>query len=302
MRNKLLFPAFFVPWLQLGKITIAIPVSLTAFLGYFMVRPVIDAGALWTVSGVLMLAMASSAVNQIQERTIDRLMKRTRKRPIPAGAITVPQAAVVATLAAAGGLLLILQTGSWLAVAVGAFTMAWYNLVYTPLKRVTSFAVFPGAVIGALPPMIGWSAAGGSLLHPDIVLVSFFLFIGQMPHYWLLMMKVGDEYQEAGLPVITAIFSPRQLRNISFTWIVAAAVTVLMFPVAEIIRTNWVGYLLVGLILLFLLRMFLLSFRGELMKNWKKAFVTVNLFYLLIILLLIADTIIESYLYTRFIP
>ncbi len=302
MRNRPLFPAFFVPWLQLGKITIAIPVALTAFLGYFMVRPVIDAGALWTVSGVLMLAMASSAVNQVQERTIDRLMKRTRKRPIPAGAITVPQAAVVATLAAAGGLLLILQAGSWVAVAMGAFTMAWYNLVYTPLKRVTPFAVFPGAVIGALPPMIGWSAAGGSLLHPDIVLVSFFLFIGQMPHYWLLMMKVGDEYKEAGLPVITSIFSPRQLRNISFTWIVAAAVTVLMFPVAQIIRTNWVGYLLVGLILLFLVRMFLLSFRGELMKNWKKAFITVNLFYLSIILLLIADTIIESYLYPRFIP
>jgi protoheme IX farnesyltransferase len=276
---------------ELGKVTISIPVALTGFLGYFLYRPVIDWKMFFAVSGIFFLAMGSGTINHIQERRTDALMKRTAGRPIPAGIISVGPAIILAVLWASTGTVLLLLTGSAGATAIGLFTLLWYNLVYTPLKRVTAFAVFPGAVIGALPPLIGWTAAGGVPWDMRIVAVAFLLFVGQMPHYWLLLLKVGNEFREAGLPSITSLLEPRQIRNLSFIWIVATATIVLMLPATPVIRHRFVAVILIIASLFFLYRMFRLSYRGNIMDHWKKAFITVNLFYLMIILVLIADRI-----------
>ena len=276
-------------YLKLGKFTISLPVALTGFLGYYMVFASFDLHALYTVSGIFLLSSASAALNQIQERKTDALMKRTSLRPLPSGQITLTGAFIFSLTCAGAGTLLLLLTGYWLAAALGLFTLAWYNLVYTPLKRVTAFAVLPGAVIGALPPLIGWTAAGGDPLDMEILAVAFLLFVGQMPHYWLLLLKVGDEFHQAGLPVITSLFDQRQIRNLSFMWIAATGVCVLMLPVTPIIRHRAMSLVLVVAAIYFLIRMFILSYRGNLVEHWKKAFITVNLFYLLIILVLIAD-------------
>lgn len=298
MRNKQL-KIVLITILQLGKYKISIPVALTGFLGYFRVSPVLDWKLLFVIFGIFLMAMGSSTFNQVQERETDRLMNRTRNRPLPSGRVSPGFAIISGIMLSLGGLTLLLLTTSVMAAAIGLFTLLWYNLVYTPLKRVTPFAVLPGAVIGALPPLIGWTAAGGSLFDTEILMISMFLFIGQMPHYWLLLMKVGDEFRDAGLPVITSLFSKTQLRNISFSWIFAAAIAVAIFPVFQIIYTSWLIYLLIPVIALFLITMFILSFRGELMENWKKAFITVNLFYLFVILLLIADKLIDTYFYSN---
>jgi protoheme IX farnesyltransferase len=274
---------------RLGKFTISIPVALTGFLGYFLHTPLLDRNALLTLSGVFLLSMGSSAVNQIQERHTDARMPRTAQRPIPAGIISLASAIIFAVLTALSGTVLLLLTRYPVAAAIGLFTLAWYNLVYTPLKRITAFAVLPGALIGALPPIIGWTAAGGYPLQMEIVVVAFFLFVGQMPHYWLLMIKVGSEFQEAGLPVITSLFEPRQIRNLSFIWIAATGVIVMMLPVTPIIRHRIISAILILASLLFLIRMFRLTYLGEILDHWKMAFITVNLFYLLIILMLLAD-------------
>jgi protoheme IX farnesyltransferase len=283
--------SFIAAYLKLGKFTISIPVALTGFLGYFLFTPVLDRDAVLTISGILTLSMGSSALNQIQERHTDRRMPRTAQRPIPAGIIPLSRAIIFAVVMALLGTGALLLTGYPLAAAIGVFTLAWYNLVYTPLKRITAFAVLPGALIGALPPIIGWTSAGGNPLQMEIIFVAFFLFVGQMPHYWLLMIKVGSEFQEAGLPVITALFEPRQIRNLSFIWIAATGVIVMMLPVTPIIRHRVVSFILVASSFIFLVRMFRLTYRGELLDHWKMAFITVNLFYLLIILLLLADRI-----------
>lgn len=283
--------AYFRAVLKLGKFTISIPVSLTAFLGYFLYNPVVNTPAVLAFAGVFLLSMGSSALNQIQERRTDALMKRTSSRPIPAGIIRLPHAIAFAVLFATGGALLLLPTGL-LPAALGIFTLLWYNLVYTPLKRITAFAVLPGALIGALPPLIGWTAAGGNLLDMEILTVAFLLFVGQMPHYWLLLLKIGHEFRDAGLPVITSLFEPRQIRNLSFIWIAATAVIVWMLPATPIIESRAVSVVLIIAALVFLVRMFWLSYRGDLMTHWKKAFLTVNLFYLVIIFALIADKII----------
>lgn len=283
--------------LQLGKIKISVAVALTGFLGYYRASGEFSMVLLYTLLGILFLAMGSATFNQVQERHIDKLMKRTSGRPLPAGKISLAGAVTAGSLLALSGFVLLMLTGSLLPAAIGLFTLAWYNLVYTPLKQVTPFAVLPGALIGALPPLIGWTAAGGFIADKEIVLISFFLFIGQMPHYWLLLMKVGSEFKDAGLPVITDIFSKTQLRNISFVWIFAAAVSVMIFPVAGIMHSSLVSFLVLAGVVYFLIRMYLLSFRGELMQHWRRAFITENLFYLFIILMLIADKFLVSYLY-----
>ena len=276
-------------YLKLGKIGIALPVALTGFLGYYMATPVFDWNALLCTTGIFFLAMASGTLNQIQERHTDALMKRTADRPLPAGDISLTQAVLATVSLVLSGTALLMLTDHLLAAALGLFTLAWYNLVYTPLKRITAFAVLPGAVIGALPPLIGWTAAGGNPLDMEILAVAFLLFVGQMPHYWLLLIKVGDEFHKAGLPVITSLFDQRQIRNLSFMWIAATGVCVLMLPATPIIRHPAMSILLIVAAILFLIRMFLLAYRGNLVEHWKKAFITVNLFYLLIILVLIAD-------------
>ena len=282
---------------QLGKIKISVAVALTGFLGYYRSSGDFSMVLLYTLFGILFLAMGSATFNQVQERNTDRLMKRTAERPLPAGRISLAGAVTAGSLLSLAGFVLLLFTGSLLPAAIGLFTLLWYNLVYTPLKRVTPFAVLPGAIIGALPPLIGWTAAGGSVADKEIILISFFLFIGQMPHYWLLLMKVGGEFKNAGFPVITEIFSKVQLRNISFIWIFAAAVSVMIFPVAGIMHSNFVSFLMLAGVVYFLVKMYLLSFRGELMQHWRRAFITENLFYLFIILILIADKFLVSYLY-----
>ncbi len=276
-------------FLKLGKASIAVPVALTAFLGYFMARPVLDLEVMYTIAGVFLLAMGSGALNQVQERRTDALMKRTAGRPLPSGTISLQSALVFVILSSAAGTFFLLLTGSLTASALGLFTLAWYNLVYTPLKKLTAFAVLPGALIGALPPLIGWTAAGGELLDMEILAVAFVLFMGQMPHYWLLLLKIGSEFEEAGLPSITSLLDARQIRNLSYTWIAATGVSVLMLPATPVITHRVASIVLIIATVAFLIRMFLLSYRGNLVSHWKKAFITVNLFYLTIILVLIAD-------------
>ena len=278
--------------LELGKFTISVPVALTGFLGYFLHTPVLDRGALLAVSGVFFLSMGSGAINQIQERKTDALMKRTAGRPIPSGTIRLKHAILLATGFSLAGVACLMLTGSPLAAGLGIFTLLWYNLVYTPLKRVTAFAVFPGALIGALPPLIGWTAAGGVPWDLEIVAVAFLLFVGQMPHYWLLLLKIGDQFREAGMPVITSLLDTKQIRNLSFIWVAATGVIVLMLPATPVLENRVISVLLIILTIGFMIRMFRLSYRGDLMQHWKKAFITVNLFYLVIILALLVNKIV----------
>jgi len=283
---------YFRAILELGKFTISIPVALTGFLGYFLHSPVLELESLLVAFGVFLLSMGSGAINQIQERKTDARMERTAGRPIPSGTIKLKHAILIAICFSLAGITVLMLFGSGLAAGLGIFTLAWYNLVYTPLKRLTAFAVFPGALIGALPPLIGWTAAGGVPWDLEILTVAFLLFVGQMPHYWLLLLKVGDQFREAGLPVITSLLEPRQIRNLSFIWIAATGVIVLMLPVTPILESRAVSTALIILTIVFIIKMFKLSYRGNLMQHWKKAFITVNLFYLLIILALLVNKIV----------
>jgi protoheme IX farnesyltransferase len=159
-------------------------------------------------------------------------MKRTRGRPIPTGRIDASWALFLAVLLILIGMSVLasVKGDQTLVLALGVLALVWYNGLYTYLKRVTAFAVVPGAMIGAIPPLIGYAALGGALVDPDILLLAFFLFVWQIPHFWLLMLMLGDEYREAGLPTVADRFTRPQLLRITSVWIMATAVGGLAFP------------------------------------------------------------------------
>ncbi len=214
------------------------------------------AGALaWVVAGAMLLAAACSAWNQVQERDIDALLPRTAGRPLPSGRMT-PGAAVgigVVSFAAALGCLHAASPVSGLQLAlVGAGIAVAYNGVYTPLKRVTSFALLPGALVGAMPPLLGWMAAGGDPRDPVAILLYGVYVLWQVPHFWLRAQRERIHYVRAGLPVPPAQFAAARYDRLLRVWYHAYAVAVLMLPVFPLLHAPLLraGVVLLGVALL----------------------------------------------------
>jgi protoheme IX farnesyltransferase len=209
---------------RLCKVKVSALSALSALVGCLL-APAPAAGHLVVAGlGVLLLACAGSALNQYQERTIDALMERTRSRPLPAGRMRPHSALLFALGLAVLALAMLRLLGNLSSVLLGLSALLWYNLLYTYLKRKTAFAIIPGALVGAIPPAIGWVIGGGGLADPRLWALSFLFFMWQVPHFWLFLLEHGREYELAGLPTLHALFSRRSLRRISFHWICALAV------------------------------------------------------------------------------
>jgi heme o synthase len=117
--------------------------------------------------------------------------------------------------------------------------LVWYNGLYLFLKRTTAFAAVPGALVGAIPPVLGWCAAGGVLLDATILEVGFFFFIWQIPHFWLLAQVYGSEYEGAGFALPSRTLSSDQFRQMTSAWILAVAATGLVLAVTQRFGIPW---------------------------------------------------------------
>jgi protoheme IX farnesyltransferase len=215
---------------ELSKIRISQLVAMSTLLGYILATGELSLFMLVPTIGTFLLSCGSAALNQYQEREYDRLMERTCTRPISSGRITPSEGVLISSaLILTGSLVLFIGTNP-VALFLGWLNILWYNGIYTPLKRKTPFAVIPGSVIGAIPPAIGWAAGGKSLLDPQILAISFFFFIWQVPHFWLLLLNLGTDYEKAGFPSLTQKFTPEQLARITYMWIIATAMACLLIP------------------------------------------------------------------------
>ena len=279
-------------WLQLSKLTIMLPVSLTGFTGYFIFNPHFSKNLVLVSFGILLMAVSASALNQIQEVGLDSKMSRTYDRPIPAGRIKLNHAIIFFLFNLFTGTIIIYYTGNFKAALIGLFTISWYNGIYTYSKRITAFAVVPGAVTGALPPLIGWVAAGGGIWDKPIIFLEFLFFAGQIPHFWLLILKYGEEYNKAGIPNLTDIFNKEQINRLTFTWVLTSVIAALFLCYFEVIRSGPViGILLIASVFL-IWKFFALFKTGADNKTYKKYSILLNSYFLLILLLLISDRII----------
>ena len=225
--------------LELTKFRISLFSTLSTFSGFILARHGLSGDMIFPILGVFLLASGSCALNQYQEREYDQLMERTQSRPIPSKKLSPSTALKISIgLLLFGSILLSVGT-HWSALGFGLFAVFWYNGVYTSLKRKSAFAAIPGAVVGAIPPVIGWvSGKGYFSLDPQILAVSFFFFIWQVPHFWLLLLGVGRDYERAGLPSLTKIFSSTQLSRMIFMWIFATATVCMMIPLFGIVESH----------------------------------------------------------------
>lgn len=273
-----------IPALMKYKVSLA--VCFTAITGYIVYTASIDIHLIHLVLGVFILAGGASALNEFQEREYDAKMQRTQKRPLPTGKISPQNAFIISLLLVISGLSILWFSFGVITLLLGLFNIIWYNFIYTYLKRITSLAVVPGSLTGAVPALIGWTAAGGYVFDSKIIIIGFFLFIWQIPHFWLLLIKYSKEYEAAGYPSIYSVIRKENLKLITYVWIIATSVTTMMFPLFHIITS------VVFLIALFILNIWLvisftrLTFNMQYEFNFKRAFITINLFMILFMLLL----------------
>jgi protoheme IX farnesyltransferase len=229
---------WFILLFSLGKIRLSLLVTLTAATGYLLASGELTIRMFELAAAVFLLSCGSCALNQYQERETDRLMDRTKGRPLPSGKLS-PIVSLLISLSwlMAGETILAFGTGlvPW---ALGLLAVLWYNGIYTYLKQKTPFAAIPGALIGMIPPALGWVAGGGNLLDQRIGVIAVFFFTWQVPHFWLLLLDRGMDYEKAGFPSLTRIFKPMQLRRITFVWIFASAVICMTMPLFSLVRSH----------------------------------------------------------------
>lgn len=274
---------------ELNKVRITIVVTLTTLAGYTLAAKSIDSHVILPLLGIFILACGSAAFNQFQEQDRDILMKRTKNRPLPSGKIKPVWVVVIAFIEIVLGTWIVF-VGSNIEAAILAFlAFVWYNLIYTPLKRVTAFAVIPGSVIGAIPPVVGWVAGGGGLTDPGLFVLAFFFFISQVPHFWLLMLKYGQEYVNAGFPSITTTMNTVQIKRVTFVWTVATALNAFLLVGSGLFQTLFFK------ILVILAALWLVFIFSRLMRKKEQElrpfhyFMRLNYFVLVVILSMIID-------------
>lgn len=218
-------------WLELGKVKITAAVSITTLTGYLLYTSRLDPALAWTILGIFLLASGASSLNHLQEYRYDSQMARTRDRPLPSGRITESGAIwITLSYSVPGSFLLYLGAGI-LGLLLGWLAFFWYNVVYTYLKRYTAWAVIPGSLIGSIPPIIGWVSAGGEIKDQQVLAIAAFFFIWQVPHFWLLNMMYGKEYESAGFPSLSGSMSQVQMGRLVFSWVVGTALITVVFSV-----------------------------------------------------------------------
>jgi len=277
----------------LTRFPVSLAVTFSAFTAMVLAKGELSWSMLWPVAGIFLLASGASAYNQYQEWPYDEKMQRTRRRPIPSRRISPAEGVRIALIGIAGGLMILMYQANWICFLLGIGNLIWYNGIYTWLKRKTAFAVVPGALTGVIPILMGWTAMEGDLLNPNALFLAFFIFIWQMPHFWMLTLKYGHEYRNAGFPVLSDLFSDILIKTIVMMWMIASSGASILFVFFRIIQHPVIGYTVITINIMLLLLMAYQLFLASPMR-FRLIFITANLFMMIVLLSLIADKLIIS--------
>lgn len=191
-------------YIELSKPRIVSLVLVTAAIGYRLAGGGDRVVLLWTMIATALAAASSGALNQLVERDQDALMRRTRSRPLPQGRLSSGKALAFGLICGLAGLALMAWQVNVTACVLTAFSLASYVLVYTPLKRVTPQSTWIGAVSGAMPPLIGWAAARGTL-DPAAWALFAIQFLWQIPHFLAIFWMYREDYAQAGFRVMPVV-------------------------------------------------------------------------------------------------
>lgn len=218
-------------YVALMKPRLNVLVVATSAAGYYLGAPrsVDGAAMLQAVAGTALVAGGAAVLNQLYERDTDALMRRTRQRPLPAGRVDPADARLFGLALSSAGLALLAARANWLAAGLALATILIYLAVYTPMKRRTPLATLVGAVPGALPALIGWTASRGTVATGGAALFAI-VFLWQIPHFMAIAWLYRDDYGKAGFPMLAVTDPEGRRAGRQALWYAAALVPFSLLP------------------------------------------------------------------------
>jgi heme o synthase len=200
-------------YVALAKPRLNVLVVASSAAGYYLGSPTAPAltPMLLAVCGTALVAGGAAVLNQVYERDTDALMQRTRLRPLPDHRVKTEEARVFGVVLSVAGTAILALAANLLAALVALSTLVIYLGIYTPLKRRSAISTLVGAVPGALPPLIGWTAGRGAIEAGGWALFAI-VFLWQIPHFMAIAWIYRDDYRRAGFPMLPVI-EPDGLRT-----------------------------------------------------------------------------------------
>ncbi|MES2388475.1 MAG: heme o synthase [Bacteroidota bacterium] len=191
------------PYFEVLKFRLSTMVVFSSGMTYLLASgPNVEYSKLWLlVLGGFMVTGSANIINQVFERDIDSLMKRTRNRPLPTGRMSVAEAVSYSSFLGIAGFAVLALNVNLMAALLTMLSLVLYGFVYTPMKQRSPLAVAVGAVPGALPTLIGWVAYTGQITIPGLILFGI-QFVWQFPHFWAIAWVLDDDYKKAGFRLL----------------------------------------------------------------------------------------------------
>ncbi len=281
-------------YLELTKPRLSLMSVITAMLGYLAAVPYTYWD--WARTGYLVLGTAlcaggAAALNMYMERDTDALMKRTADRPLPAGIVAPGSAFVLGWILNIAGLAILFKLVNGLSAFIALATIVAYLAIYTPAKRWSRWNTEIGAISGALPPMIGWAAAGRS--NPLLGWTLFaILYTWQMPHFFALAWTYRKDYAAAGMPMLS-VTDPSGVRLTQWTFIWTVLLTAASLLPALLGYCSWYYFAFAAVLDLWILRSAFRFLNPAIRETEARRLFYITLGYLPLLLgLLVADRVI----------
>ena len=265
-------------YLELSKSRIVMMVLITTAAGFFYAAPHGSLALLVeTLAGTALVAAGTNALNEYAERDLDKTMRRTQRRPLPAGRMTPRAALIFASSIAILGTIYLGLAVNWLTAALGAFTLISYIFVYTPLKRRSTICTLVGAIPGAVPPLMGWTAATGTIGSGGLIAFAI-VFLWQLPHFMAISWIYREDYGRAGFAMLS-------VRDTDGAAVARQAVyySIALLIVSLFVRPQYAAVAAAAL----LVAMSIVFLRERSNRNARRLFMTSNVYLLIAMTLLV---------------
>lgn len=277
-------------FLVLTKFNLTFTVMLSTIFTFILVKGDITTDLLIPSVAVLLLGLGVCALNQYQEYEDDAKMPRTQNRPIASKKITPNEGLIISVILIILSFFAIWLSLDFIGVLIFISVIILYNGLYTKTKKHTVYAVIYGAVLGVIPPLIGWIAGGGDITDIRFLTICLFYFVWQIPHFWLLILKYYKQYEKAGYKTVATVFGVQRLERITFIWLLLTLIcglfTIIAFPIESIVISVLMALL------------FCYSFYSVLLlprtRNYIRVFIGINLYITLLMIFLSLDVLISN--------
>ncbi len=276
---------------KLAKLPLCLMVAASAAFGYLIYDQTEYLPLIQVTAGIFFLACGAATVNSIQERNQDALYQRTATRPLVVGTVSLSEALLISICFIATGLVfLLLCNTTKLPLSLGVLALIIYNGIYTPLKLKTEFALIAGGISGALPPLIGWTCAGGSLGSPLILSIMTLFFLWQPPHFCLILLAHNDNQDSSKhFTNLGTRFSHSGIKRIITVWLTAFT-SIVLFLVSQPGIIDQPLRLIIAVIAPIFLALFTYSLYRQTRPGYHVLFITLNCYLICLMVFLTIGT------------